>query len=145
MTDAKKTALRLVFSFVLLYLAGSPAHAAADAIALLSADSQPYEEALTGCRDAYGRSISTITMSTGKVVISSHTHVLVAFGSKAALKAAGTSDFTGVLVYALAPGLKIPSQKTGARLINVETSPAVPVVVAKFREIQPSLRRLAVL
>jgi hypothetical protein len=136
------------YSLVLLTLAAVgalPARAsgADDAVvAVLSSNSGPYQQAFQGFQQAFGSAIPSYTLSEGKPTIPSRARVIVAFGGKAAL---AHYPMHGTLIYCLAPGTKIGPEEHDGPLVKVHTSPAVLLTVQKFKELQPALKRLAVL
>jgi ABC-type uncharacterized transport system substrate-binding protein len=120
-----------------------PAAQAQDVLVVLSSDALPYNEALAGFREAYGSTVSSVQLSKQKFVAPPPHSLVVAFGTKAAVDV--SSSFEGPMIYGVTPGFKLPVDPESRTLIHVHTSPSVPLVVQRYKEIQPSLHRLAVI
>ena len=111
-------------------------------VVVLSSKSGPYQQALQGFQRTFGQAARTYALSEGDPKISPETKVIVAIGGKAAVHAyqAGRT-----LIYCLAPGTKVASDQYDGRLLKIHTSPSVALTIGWFKEIQPSLKRLAIL
>ena len=122
------------------WLVNSPA-LAQDVVAVLSSDSPPYKEALAGFEESYGHPVPTYTLSKGDFRLQESPRVIVTFGGKAALHPypRGTT-----LIYALAAGILVgPDQHVGP-LIKVRVLVTPEILMARLKEVQPALKRLAV-
>jgi len=124
-------------------IACSIAHAE-EVVAVLSSDAAPYEEALNGLRETYSQPIVTIRLAREAFKLPRDGAIVVAFGGKAALEVA-SSSFQGPIIYGLAPGVKLHTQPRSGTLVKIHTSPAIALVLKRYKELQPSLHRLAVL
>jgi putative tryptophan/tyrosine transport system substrate-binding protein len=112
-------------------------------VAVLSSPSAPYREAFEGFQEAFGRTIPSVTLSEKEPKISSRTRVIVAIGGKAALYRQYPEQ--ALLIYCLAPGIRVKPSDHRGPLLKVHTNPAVPITLAKFKELQPGLKRLGIL
>jgi len=111
-------------------------------VAVLSSNSGPYQQAFESFQKAFGRSIPSYTLSAGEPAIPSGTRIIVAFGGKAALFPYPSGP---LLIYCLAPGTQVKSDEHSGGVLNIDTNPSLNLTLAKFKELQPSLKRLAVL
>lgn len=122
------------------WLISSPA-VAQDVVAVLSSDSPAYREALAGFEETFGHSVPTFTLPRDEARLPNSVKVIVAFGGKAATHRY-PEDAT--LVYCLTPAFCVgPDQHAGPR-IRVYVAPRQQAFLAKLKEIQPNLRRMAV-
>ena len=119
-----------------------PAHAADRVVVILGSEAAPYQEALSGFQESYGQAVTVLHSSDGKPNIPAEVRVIVAFGGKAAL--AGSAE-DATLIYGLAPGLKLESRPRSGLRIKIHTAPVMSETLRRLKEIQPGLRRLAVL
>jgi putative ABC transport system substrate-binding protein len=110
-------------------------------VAVLSSHSGPYQQAFEGFQQAFGHSIPSFALSDGTPRIPSGTRVILAIGGKAALYSYPSGP---LLVYCLAPGTKVKAEGHSGGLLKIHTNPSVFLTVSKFKELQPSLTRLAV-
>jgi ABC transporter substrate binding protein len=115
---------------------------AQDVVAVLSSDSPAYQEALSGFEEGYGHPVPTFTLSKGDVRLPDSPKVVVAFGGKAASHPY-PADTT--LVYCLTPMFWIGPEQPAAHRIRVNVATPIEALVPKLKEIQPGLKRLAVL
>lgn len=105
----------------------------------MESDLGAYKQALEGFRAAFQGEAAVV----GKGgVVPSGARVIVALGSKAAVR--GYPPDT-VLIYAMAPGLNVTSARHGGPVVRVYTVPRPAALLARLREVQPSLRSVAVL
>jgi hypothetical protein len=141
MTQGTRFHWRVLFATLFIGGVVHSAHAQ-DVVAVLSSDSSPYQEALTGFEETYGQNVPALHLSREDFKAPHPGTIVVAFGGKAALEA---SSYEGVIIYGLAPGIKIHTEQRSATLIRIHTSPPVRLVLQRYKEVQPSLRRLAVL
>jgi len=113
-----------------------------DVIVVLSSNLKPYQEALAGFRQEYGKEITSFALSEKEPIIQKNTRIVVAIGGKAALYSYPNNVR---LIYCLSPGLLVAEGEYKNPPIKIHTSPAFYKVVSKFKDIQPSLKRLGVL
>ncbi len=134
-------ALRLL-ACILIILMMMPVVALSEAnlpvTAVLSSQSGPYRDALTGLELELGTTIQSFVLSQDKPKINKATRVVAAFGSKAALL---NYPDNVILVYAMAPGTAIETKNS----IGICMEPDAAVLLANLRIIQPNLKRLGVL
>ena len=130
------------FAILLLLLApcAPVARAGEKIVVVMSSRLGPYQEALSGVQAELGKDVPVINLSDGVPQLPNESRVVLAIGGKAAIHP--YPDGTQI-IYCLAPGLEL-SRKT--RLTTrVEVSPTLLSMVRRFKEIQPSLKRLGVL
>ena len=109
---------------------------------VLTSNSGPYKEALGGFQKAFGAPISVFALSDGVPTIPSGTRIIVAIGGKAALTHYPSWP---LLIYCLAPGTQVKPEEHPGRRLNIHSDPSVYLSVAKFKELQPSLKRIALI
>ncbi|HRY28899.1 MAG TPA: ABC transporter substrate binding protein [Elusimicrobiota bacterium] len=124
-------------------LAVSAAADEASVAAVVASNTGPYAAALEGFREGMGPGgVAVFDLSHGAPSLPSSAKVVVAFGGKAAMEnyPEGTT-----LIYCLAPGTWIdPAQRKGQTvMVSMETS--FQTIILELKEIQPNLKRLAVL
>lgn len=111
-------------------------------VTVTGSDLAPYKEALAGFGESFGGTVPAVAMGGNGPQIHSQTRIVVAFGGRAA-RARYPNDVT--VIYCLAPGIRIdPAGRRGA-VIRIDMLPAPRTVLERLREIQPGLKRLAVL
>lgn len=95
---------------------------------------------MAGLQEAYGGQISRFSLATGEPKIDKAVRVVVAFGGKAAAR---TYPDRVTVISCLAPGTHV---RDGQRrnVVNIPMTPNADMILGKLRQIQPSLRRLAV-
>lgn len=126
--------------FVGLFLAPAAALLAGDEVlAVISSDSDHYKEALKGFQDSYGTA-PVVNVQAQKPVINDKTRVVVAFGGKAALQ-----DYKGVpVLICMAPSVNVKEISSSTKKVYVPMTPRARVLLRQLKELQPSLKRLAV-
>ena len=124
------------------FLGASETTYAQEVVAVLSAELGPYREAFEGFQEALGRPVPSLPMTEGTPRISLETRVVVAFGGKAA-----QWDYPDrvVLIYGIAPGTKLGLRDRKGLSIEVNILPRAATVLARLKEMQPNLKRLAIL
>ena len=140
-----RTAGRSIFIFMMaaaLLLSVSGIAFSQELVAVLSADLAPYREAFEGLQEALGRSVAAIPVTEGAPRISPETRVVVAFGGKAAQ---WRYPDRIVLIYAMAPGTELGLRDRQGFSIEVDILPRAAAILGKLKEMQPTLKRLAVL
>lgn len=140
--DTRIVRLGMVLACVAGWTANGRAAASDDIVIVLSSDSAPYVEALRGFTEKLGRPSPTYNLAHEEPVIPETTRVIVAIGGRAALHAYPSGR---ILVYCLAPGIKRNADEYNGSLYNIYMSPNDRIAVAKFKELQPALKRIAVL
>ncbi|TAK08679.1 MAG: hypothetical protein EPO39_04075 [Candidatus Manganitrophaceae bacterium] len=125
-----------------LCLAVSGIACAQEVVAVLSAELGPYREALEGLQEALGHSVTPIPITEGTPRISLETRVVVAFGGKAAQ---WSYPDRIVLIYGMAPGTTLGLRDRKGFSIEVNILPRAETLLEKLKELQPNLKRLAVL
>ncbi|MEI7528474.1 MAG: ABC transporter substrate binding protein [Elusimicrobiota bacterium] len=119
-----------------------PAGAAADsAAAVLSSGGGAYMEAFSAFQAAYGASVKYYDASKERPELPAGVKTVVAFGAKAASQAypAGMN-----VVYCMAPGFFLSPKGREGRTVKISMIPGFGNTLAKFKEIQPALKRLRV-
>ena len=111
-------------------------------VAVLSSNSAPYQQAYAGFQRAWESPVPSYVLALSNPRTTAATRVVVAIGGKAALHPYAEQ---AVLVYCLAPGIKIDEQERPGRLIRIQMSPSLADIVAVLKEVQPELKRLGVL
>lgn len=106
-------------------------------VAVLSSETGPYQEALAGLKQELGEVVPTFFLSKGEPRIPRAARVVVAFGSKAALKSYPNGT---ALVYAMAPGTLIESP-TAAKICM---EPEHALLLKNMKTLYPGLKRLGV-
>lgn len=129
---------------LLLLLLASPARGApvpGETAAVLSASSGAFLEAFAAFRTEYGAEVPRYDLSKGKPALAAEVKTVVTFGSKAA-----ALDYpSGVnVVYAMAPALVLPPGTRQGRTVKVSMLPEFGALLAQFKLVQPSLKKLAV-
>lgn len=132
----------LIASAALVLMVLSGAADAQEVAAVLSAEIGPYREAYEGLQEFLGRSVPSIPITEGSPRISLETRVIVAFGGRAAQ---WNYPDRVVLVYGMAPGTTLGLRGRQGLSIEVNILPHAETVLARLKEMQPSLKRLAVL
>jgi putative ABC transport system substrate-binding protein len=135
----RKITLGMVF-----FCASAQAVFAADAVVVvLATNSGPYKEALQGFQEAFGSPVPIYSLTEGIPKVGAETQVIVAIGGKAALY--GPYPPQAVLIYCLAPGTKVGTEHHRGRLVKIHTSSSVNLTIGKIKELQPALKKLAIL
>jgi len=107
-------------------------------VAVLSSQTGPYREALAGLESELGAPIRSFILTEGAPKIPRATRVVIAFGSRAALRDYPDRE---ALVYAMAPGTAVE----GGDVIEICMEPDAAVLLANLKRVQPALKRLGVL
>jgi hypothetical protein len=144
MAPLKKFRSERLFLLALLGLGGIPLQLFAaddDVITVVSSNSGAYQEALEGFRQTFGRT-PTYTLSETEPTIPGNARIIVAIGGKAALYHYPSGH---LLIYCLTPGTKLSPDSYAGRLLIIHTAPSVYQTIARFKELQPSLKRLAII
>lgn len=115
---------------------------AQEVVAVLSAELGPYREAFEGFQEVLGRPVPSIPITEGTPRLSMETRVIVAFGGKAAQ---WEYPDRVVLIYGMAPGTTLGLRDRKGLSVEVNILPRAATVLARLKEIQPHLKRLAVL
>src|SRR6185312_5255563 len=103
-------------------------------VLMVSSNLKPYQEALAGFQQQYGRKVPTFFLSDGEPTLKDDTRVIVAIGGKAALHEYPDNVR---LIYCLAPGLTVGNENYSEAPIKIHTAPNLFLTVSKFKEIQP--------
>lgn len=137
---SKKT---IVITWVIgLWLVLSGIAFAQEVVAVLSSELGPYREAFEGLQEALGHSVPSIPLTEGPPRISLETRVVVAFGGKAAQ---WSYPDRIVLIYGMAPGTTLGLRDRKGFSIGVNILPRAATILTRLKEMQPNLKRLAVL
>lgn len=107
-------------------------------IAVFTSETGPYQEVLAGLKQELKTGVQPGFLSQGEPKIPRSARVVLAFGSKAALKKYPEQT---VIIYAMAPGLVLESPNA----IQICMEPDASTLLANLRKIQPSLKRLGIL
>lgn len=106
--------------------------------AVFSSGTGPYQEALRGLKEELNEEVRPIFLGQGEPQIPSSAKVVIAFGSKAALRQYPRGI---VLVYAMAPGTIVQSKDS----IKICMEPDHSVLLKSLKKIHPDLKRLGIL
>lgn len=136
--------MKLTSPALLLLLLASPAKGApvpGETVAVLASATGAYLEAFAAFQAGYGAEVPRYDLSKGKPALPEGVKTVVTFGSKAALL-----DYPADvnLVYAMAPALFLPAAARGAKTVKVSMLPEFGALLAQFKLVQPSLKKLAV-
>lgn len=114
---------------------------AQDVLAVISAELEPYQEALSGFKTAFADPLHETVLSKQKLRVSRQIRAVVSFGGKAA-----QLDYPDdvVLVYLVAPGTRIQRRSPPGTTIQIPMLPHPRASLARLRRLQPDLRRLLV-
>ena len=125
----------------LLFFSAAGAAAEEDLIAVLSSGSGAYMEAFSAFQAARGASVRYYDASNEKPVLTPAIKTVVAFGSKAASQ--GYPSQVNV-VYCMTPGFTLNPKGREGKTVKIRMTPGFGLILSKFKEIQPSLKRLRV-
>jgi putative ABC transport system substrate-binding protein len=128
----------VTIAFWLSFVQAGSAH---EIVAVLSSDLGPYKEAFEGFQEGFGQSVRSYNLSGDKFKVDADTRLVVAIGGKAALFP--YPEHTN-LIYCLAPGTDISAKERSGQSIAIRMLPAENSIVLKLKEIQPSMRKLAI-
>ncbi|MGD9641426.1 MAG: ABC transporter substrate binding protein [Elusimicrobiales bacterium] len=110
-----------------------------EVVAVLSSAGGAYLEAFSAFQAEYGAAVPVLDASAGTPRLPAGARTVVAFGGKAA----SLKYPPGLaLVYAIAPGAFIPSERGGARAVKIAMLPEFRLVLSRLKAIQPGLERL---
>lgn len=128
--------------FVCAWLLAGPLAGAARAqevVAVLGGDLTPYREAYAGFQEAFGARAPLLPLG---APIPKETKVVVTFGGKAAVQ-----RYPGrvTLIYGIAPGLLVGTETHDGVSLKIRTEVEAENLLKGLVEIQPGLKRLAVL
>lgn len=127
----------MILLALVLLLAG-PAAGAEPVLAVFSARTGPYEEALAGFREELGGGFELAYLGDAEPPVGAQTRVVVAFGSRAALR---HYPARCALITALAPG----SEGDWRGEIRIAMEPEPAVLIGRLRGLQPGLKALGTL
>lgn len=132
----------LITSLLGFFLAAAETASAQEVLAVLSAELGPYREAFEGFQETLGRSVPSIPITEDTPRISRETRIVIAFGGKAAQ---WNYPDRVVLIYGMAPGTMLGLKDRKGLSIEVNILPRAATVLSRLKEMQPNLKRLAVL
>ena len=141
-----KSLFKIMFGALVLaagLLGAVPVHGADDQIvAVLSSNGTPYKQALEGLQQALGYAVPSYVLTEGQPKIPENARIIIAIGGKATV-----FPYPGrrLLIYCLAPGIKVKPEDHDGPLLKIHTSPSVHTVISQLKELQPALKRIAVL
>lgn len=121
-------------------LTAPPGAWAQEVVAVLSSELGPYRQAFDGFQNAFGRPVSTIVLQGQEPTLPSETRIVVTFGGRAAQ---GPYPDHVLVISCMAPG-GAWSRRHGTA-IEVPMLPRAAAVLVRLRDIQPTVKRLAVL
>jgi hypothetical protein len=131
----------LLFIWLSLFLTPMAAQAKDEVVAVISYELAPFKEARQGFNAQFGHPVNVIHLAKEPFQLRGEPRVAVAFGGKAALQKYPDGS---ALIYCMAPGTSIsPSSHIGP-LTEVSMMPKAPGMLARLKEIQPTLHRLAI-
>ncbi len=124
-----------------LLCAAAPARADDGTVAVLSSENGAYMEAFSAFQAAYGASVRYYNASKEKPVIGPETKTVVAFGSKAA-----NQNYPAAvnMVYCMAPSFVVNQKGREGKTAKISMIPGFGLTLSKFKELQPSLKKLRV-
>ncbi len=113
-----------------------------DVVTVLSSDSPPYLQALEGFQETWGHQVPSFNLWDGRPAVDPGTRVVVTFGGLAAQQ---RYPKQAIVIYCMAPGAgSLPGDHAGPS-ITVYMIPPPGTILAKLKDLQPPLHRLAVL
>jgi len=115
---------------------------ASDVVAVMSSRLEPYQEALNGFEKAFGAEVPALDLGDSRGGIKQTTKVVVAFGSRAA---AQLYPAHALLVYCMAPGVRLSKVSGGKQSIRISMTPPASTILRKIKILQPRLHRLGFL
>ena len=133
---------KYLFPLIAAYLFLGTSVRAQEVVAVLSSELRPYLEAYDGFKETLASPVAVVSLSAGEPRIGRKTRVVVAFGSKAAMQ---TYPDEVVLVYCMAPGAAPRRDHNQGPFVHVNMLPEPGTLVAALGQIQPQMKRLAVL
>jgi|SRR5579863_900727 len=132
--------IRALYLILILWTAPEPAFSQ-DVEAVLSSGLGPYQAAFDGFVEGFGSHLSPIVLPKDSPHLSPETRVVVAFGAKAVLRSYPQNVS---LVYCMAPGVRLGVGSRRGLFVEIQMLPQAKQVLAKIKEIQPGLKRLAI-
>lgn len=115
------------------------ARAGDEVVAVLSSAGGAYIEAFSAFQAEYGEAVPVFDASVEAPRLPAGARTVVAFGGKAAsIKYPPGLE----LVYAIAPGAFISTERGGARTVKIAMLPEFRMVLSRLKAIQPDLERL---
>ena len=133
--------MRKIFVVIIILIFPNLNFAADEIFVVLSSNLKPYQEAAAGFQKEYQGKVGTAILSEAPPHLSADVKIVVAIGGKAALFP--YPDHVK-LIYCLAPGVVLEKEPYKEKPIKIDTSPNLAMVVAKLKEIHPSLNRLGI-
>ena len=131
----------LLYLFLFFFAAQAYAAAQKNTMAVLTQESGAYMEAFTAFQTAYGTDVEFFNVSQGGPEFPPGVRTVVAFGGKAA-NYPYPPGFN--IVYCMAPGIVITPKGREGKTVKIRMTPGFGLILSKFKEIQPSLKRLRV-
>lgn len=106
-------------------------------VAVLTSGVNPYQNAYRGFVEGFGLEIPVVDLTQGTLQKDSQASLVVAFGSLAASQSYPAET---TVICALAPDRQGPR----GRFVRIQSTPPPTVIMSKLRDIQPTMKRLAV-
>jgi len=113
-----------------------------EVVAVLSSELQPYQEAHEGFAAEMEQPVPIVNLSVAEPRIGEQTRVVVAFGSKAALK---SYPEEAVLIYCMAPGAMKEVEEQHEKTAHVDMLSRPQRLLTVLGEIQPEMKKVGVL
>jgi hypothetical protein len=113
-----------------------------DTVAVLTSDMAPYQEAFAGFQEELGQPVDVIRLTDGPLHIQGQPRIVVAFGGKAVHQKYSDGS---ILIYCMAPGTFVSINDHSGLSVQISMMPEPAVLLSKLKEVQPALKRLAVL
>lgn len=133
----KRTLKRLLFAA--LAAAGAASAAAQDVVAVLGSEQRAHRETFESFQASFGK--PTAVLALGEP-IPADAKIVLAFGGKAALQ-----RYPGrvTVIYAIAPGALVDRKTHDGPSVKVMMEPDAGALLERLKDVQPKLKRLAVL
>jgi hypothetical protein len=111
-------------------------------LAVLSANLGPYQEAYQGLQDVLAGPMTPVYLPANNLKAAGAGRTVIAFGGAAAAQPYPSES---PLIYCLAPGTYLNPAHRNSPTIRLFLMPSPQITIAKIQDIQPSIKRLAVL
>src|SRR5258708_2294667 len=129
--------LKLFFALIFFALPGRAS--AEEIIAVLSSDSDYYQQAFSGFQEAFGGNVPVFSLQkTGNVTVGGDTHVIVTFGGKATKY---SYPQQADIIYCLSAGVQLSQERQGAST-EIFLIPSAEKTLSLIKRIQPEINHL---
>lgn len=136
-----KSTIRSAFFLLVLSSLGGTAARADEVVVVMSSKLDAYQQALEGFQEAFGGAVPAMGVA-DPLRLPNDVRIVVAFGGKAA-QAKYPKNIA--LVYCMAPAIKLEQSGRFGPSVQIQMLPRADAVLLRFKDIQPTMKRLAVL